>query len=267
MKQLMKMSLVVMVSIGLSLSACKKQDSTEDSELVSSEDQSQGETNYDQVFKEVDGASTDVGMKKGGYPVITIDSNATPRTMRINYGAVNYLCKDGNYRRGIILVNWTGKYKSDGTVINIGFDNFYQNDNYIEGTKSITNNGRNAQGKMSFTIVVNGKITTASAETHSWNSNRTRTWLAGEETKEWNDDIYEITGTTSGKNRKGLSYNATIIKPIRADLSCQFRFVSGIIELTPEGKSKRTIDFGTGACDNQVTVTMNGKSHVITKKR
>lgn len=256
-----------MVALGLSFSACKKNSNTEDSDLVSSEDQSQGETHYDQVFKEVDGASSDAGMKKGGYPIVTIDSTTSPRTMSINYGTVNFSCKDGNYRRGMILVNWNGKYRSEGTVINISFSDFYQNDNHIEGSKSISNNGRNAKDQLSFTIVVNGKVTTTTGETHTWNSNRTRTWIAGEATKEWNDDKYEITGTTNGVNRKGLTYNANITKALMVDLSCQYRFVSGIIELTPEGKSKRVIDFGNGACDNQVTVTMNGKSHIITKKR
>ncbi|MDP1727403.1 MAG: hypothetical protein Q8M15_11520 [Bacteroidota bacterium] len=266
MKQLMKLSLVVMLAIGLSLTSCKKNDK-EDMELTSAEDQSQGESNYDQVFKEVDDAASETGLKKGGFPIILIDTNNSIRTMTINYGPSNYLCKDGNYRRGIINVTWTGKYRAAGTVITIGFTEFYQNDNHIEGSKTITNNGRNALNQMKFTIIVNGKVTTVTNETHIWNSNRTRTWISGESTPIWNDDVYEISGTTSGTNRKGISYSAVTTVPIKADLSCQYRFVSGVIELTPEGKAKRIIDFGTGKCDNQVTVTINGKSHIITKKR
>ncbi len=255
-----------MVAIGLSFSSCKKSEKT-DSDLISSEDQSQGEMVYDQVYKEVDQSANDAGMKKGGYPIITIDTLASPRTMSINYGTANYLCNDGNYRRGIILVTWTGKYRATGTIITIGFSNFYQNDNKVDGSKSITNNGRNALNQLSFTIVVAGKITTSSNETHTWNSNRVRTWVAGEATPIWNDDIYEITGTTSGTNRKGITYNANITKALKVDLSCQWRIVSGTIELIPEGKATRTLDFGNGACDSQVTITINGKTHTIIRRK
>jgi hypothetical protein len=30
------------------------------------------------------------------------------------------------------------------------------------------------------------------------------------------------------------------------------------MELTPEGKSKRIIDFGNGNCDNKATITIDG---------
>ena len=266
MKHLIKISLIICFLLTIMVSSCKK-NNKDDAEITSSEDLSQGENNYDQVFKEVDGAATDASLKKGGYPIKTLDTMSTIKIMSIDYGKENYLCKDGNYRRGVINVSWTGKYREMGTSINISFIDFYQNDNHIEGTKSVTNNGRNLKDQLNFTIVVNGKITAINGQSHTWNSNKLRVWVAGESTTTWNDDVYEISGTTTGTNRNGISYTAVTTKPIRVDLSCQFRFVSGIVELTPEGRSVRTIDFGNGACDNQVTITVNGKSHVITKRR
>ncbi|MDZ4668658.1 MAG: hypothetical protein SGJ00_12360 [bacterium] len=250
----------------LLFSSCKKNKEL-DTDITSAEDQSEGELVYDQIFKQVDQAAGDEGLKKGAYPIITKDTFANPKTMRINYGTSNYLCLDGNYRRGLILVSWTGRYRDAGTAIQVGFDGFYQNNNLVEGTKSITNNGPNALGELSYTIVVNGKITNPSLQSHSWNSNRTRTWVAGQNTLTALDDVYEITGTTSGTNRNGINYAAQITTKLRVELACDWRIVSGVIEVTPEGKNLRKIDFGNGACNGLVTVSVNGRTKTFSRKK
>ena len=266
MKKVLMWGTMALMAVSLLFTSCKRTSDT-DTDTSSAEDQSQGEMIYDQVYKQVDESANTKGLQKGGYPVITVDSLVTPKTMRIYYGDSNYLCNDGSYRRGTILVSWTGRYRAQGTVISIGFSDFYQNDNKVEGTKTVTNNGRNAAGLLNFSIVVNGKITCADGRTHTWNSNRTRTWISGETTLISSDDVYEISGNTNGVNRNGLSYNATITKNLKVDLSCEWRITSGIIEITPEGKSMRTIDFGNGACDRLITVSMNGKSKTIERRK
>lgn len=266
MKRLINKGMMAVIAIALMMTSCKK--NTElDTDLTSAEDQSNGEMVYDLVYKQVDDAASDQGVKKGGYPIITIDTVANPRTMTVYYGDVNYLCKDGNYRRGTIMVSWTGKYRNSGTIINISFDKFYQNDYHVEGTKSITNGGRNASGNLFFTIVVDGKVTGPDGLAHTWKSNRTRTWIAGELTQNPLDDVYEISGNTSGVNRKGVGYNANITKNLRVELGCEWRITSGVIEITPEGKAVRTVDFGNGACDRLVTVTINGKSRTFERRK
>lgn len=258
--------MLAMIAGSLLLIGCKKEEVAE-TDLTSAEDQSQGELNYDLVFKQVDLAANDNGLKKGAYPIVTIDTSVSPRTMNVYYGETNYLCLDGNYRRGTINVSWTGRYRADGTIISITFDKFYQNDNLVEGTKTVTNVGRNTNGKMVFTIVVNGKITNTAGTSHTWNSNRTRTWIEGEGTPVVTDDIYEITGTTSGVNRNGISYTSTITEKLRVDLGCEWRITSGVIEITPSGKSMRKVDFGNGACDKIITVTVNGKTKTFERRK
>jgi hypothetical protein len=50
------------------------------------------------------------------------------------------------------------------------------------------------------------------------------------------------------------------------DLSCLLRRITkGTVELNPEGKNTRTIDFGNVECDNEATVTVNGKTFKIGK--
>jgi len=266
MKTTIKFLALAFVAMAITFTACKKNEEAEDNELATSEDMALSENQYDQVFKQVDGNATNAGLKKG-YPIVTIDSVSTPRSMIINFGDTNFLCDDGNYRRGKILVTWTGKYRDNGTVITTTFDNFYQNDNKVEGTKTVTNAGRKRDGDMVFNINVQGKVTNTENQFITWNSTRTRTWIAGENTKTWLDDKYTVSGTTNGINRNGFTFNTTTTKPLTVDLSCQWRIVSGVIELTPQGKPTRTIDYGNGACDRLATVTIKGKSFNITMRK
>jgi hypothetical protein len=265
MKAPLKLTLMIAMLSALSFYSCKK-DSALDNEMTSSEDMALSEATFDQVFKEVDDNATEAGLKKG-YPIITIDSLSTPKTMNIDYGTTNFLCKDGNYRRGKILVSWTGRYRDVNTIITIGFDNFFQNDNKVEGSKTINNKGRNNLDQLTYEIVVDGKITNTANEVITWKSTRTRTWTKGESTRTWLDDEYTISGEANGINRNGLSFTGKITSPLNIKLSCEWRIVAGVIEFTPEGKATRTIDYGNGSCDRLATVTVKDKTYTITLRR
>jgi hypothetical protein len=267
MKTNFKYMIIAALAITIAVTGCKKKEEADNDELATSEDMAFSENQFDQVFKEVDAAASEVSLRKSGFPIITTDTLANPKTMIINYGDTNYLCRDGNYRRGKVLVSWTGRFRDNGTVITTTFDNFYQNDNKVEGTKTVTNTGRNADGNLVFTINVQGTITNTSNQNITWNSTRTRTWISGENTPAWNDDKYLISGTTNGINRNGFTFTAVITTPLTIDLSCTWRIVSGIIELTPQGKPTRTIDYGNGACDRLAKVTVRGRTFNITMRR
>jgi hypothetical protein len=260
MKRKLLFAALAIGTSALIFTSCKKNNET-DFDTESTLDQSNSESSFDQVFKQVDEAATNSSLGKLG-PAITIDSLSTPKKMTIDYGT-GTICNDLKTRSGKIIVTYTGKYRQEGTVINVTFDNFVQNGKQISNssTKTITNNGRNAAGFLNWTITVNASIILESGQTISWNSTRNRTWIAGESTpKDWTDDKYEITGTTSGVNRKGLNYTCNITSPLLVDLSCNLRRITkGVVELTPEGKKTRTIDFGNGECDNEATCTVNGK--------
>lgn len=267
MKKSMYYPIIFMFLMSISIISCKKEKELDTNDITTAEDQSQGEMTFDLVYSEVNEAAEDLGLKKGGFPIVSVDSSVSPITMTIDYGTSNYLCKDGNLRRGVILVKWTGAYRNPGTKILISFDKFYQNNNLVEGEKSINNNGFNANGQLSYSIEVSGKITTPSAETFTWKSNRTRLWVAGANTASRLDDIYEITGTGSGVNRKGIAFTAEITKALRVVLSCSHKIVSGIVEVKPENRLLRTIDFGSGACDEFISITVNGKTRTIARRK
>jgi hypothetical protein len=195
---------------------------------------------------------------------ITNDTVSNPKVLIIDFGTVNCLCNDGRNRRGKIIVRYTGRYFDIGTSRIMTFDNYFRNDNKIEGERTVTTEPLDAQGHANWTInAVNMKITKADGKVHTWNSNRRRTMVAGQSTLIWQDDRYEITGTADGVNARGISYTAVITEPLYRSLSCRW-IDQGKVEITPQGKRTRTIDFGDGSCDNQATISIGNRTRNIT---
>jgi len=194
---------------------------------------------------------------------VTLDTNIFPQTMTIDFGDVNCLCNDGKYRRGKIIITFTGKYREPGTIITHNFENYYVNDNSVDGVKVVTNMGENENGNLYFTIEVEGVIQkVGDSDTFSWNSSRVREWIQGSDTHNRWDDIYLITGTANGIRPNGLTWEREIILPLRVELACRF-IVSGTVELRPADRPVRLLDYGNGDCDNVATITINGETYTI----
>ncbi|MBC7411908.1 MAG: hypothetical protein H7331_05575 [Bacteroidia bacterium] len=193
---------------------------------------------------------------------LTWDTISTPKKITVDFGATNCLCKDGINRRGKMIITYNGKYRTTGSINTITFNDFYEEDNKIEGTKTVTNNGLNGSSQMYWSIVVtNGKITYVDGTSATWASNHTRTLVNGQSTVGsggWVDDEYEITGSGGGTSTEGVIYIATILTPLHKKVKGCKRFTSGVLEIVPTASNtyKRQIDFGSGACDNQATVTV-----------
>ncbi len=198
-----------------------------------------------------------------GCATVTLDTTVSPRELTIDFGEENCLCQDGRYRRGKIIVTFTGRYRKPGTVITHGFDNYHVNDNHIDGTKVVTNMGPNDNNNLYYTIEVVGVIYKANnGGTLSWNASREREWIEGVFTKKRKDDVYLITGTASGIRPNNQTWEREIVNPLRVELNCKW-VVSGTMEIQPEDKPLRILDFGTGECDNIATVLINGVTYTI----
>lgn len=198
-----------------------------------------------------------------GCASITHDTLSNPKQIIIDFGTINCLCADGRYRRGKIIVDYTGHYRDSGSVHHIHFDNYFVNDNQLLGTKTVSNMGKNTNNQSYFNIDINGQLIKASTtDTIFWQSTRVRTWIAGESTPARLDDVYSISGNGTMTNSNG-SRTATIIAPLIKALACKW-IQEGTVEISPSGKPTRILDFGNGTCDNQATVTVNSVVHNIT---
>ncbi|MBS1773840.1 MAG: hypothetical protein JST82_13355 [Bacteroidetes bacterium] len=271
----------VLFAAVLAFAACKREKTTTDDLTITedtyyADDQAKVDQTYNEVENFTDQAAVNgtVEMKGGEDPsilsacaTVTKDTTSTPHKITIDFGATNCLCKDGRYRRGKIILTYNGKYRDSGYVHTISFDGYYVNNNRVIGGKSVTNMGHNSSGQTYYNVSVDGGLVLTTGDTIKHVSTRTRTWVSGESTTMLSDDAYEITGSGTNTRATGKSVSFNITSPLLIALNCNW-IKSGTIEFTPAGASsaKRTIDYGTGICDDQATVTVGTKTKTITLK-
>lgn len=268
-------ALFVVTTISIITTSCRKK-KDKDNDTSAAADNALAEITFNDVNNIADQASTgsltsylagnnsDEKSVLSTCATITHDTISSPRILTIDFGTTNCMCNDGRNRRGKVIVSYTGAYRDSASTHTITFDNYFVNDNQILGSKTVTNNGHNAAGHLVYSVQVNGQIIKAGGGgTITWTSSRVREWIAGESTPIWSDDSYLITGSASGTSAAGNSFTANITSPLRKNIGCR-HLVSGTIALTPAGKATRYIDFGSGACDNLATVTINGNVYNIT---
>ena len=281
MKTNIKFAFVAIAVLSIALSSCKKDkenfDSTTDSNAII--ENSAADAAFSDVASISDEAYTGSlesfrteGVEKimTTCATITFDTINSPRSFMVDFGIGNCLCLDGNYRRGKIIVTFTGIYRDSASYHTITFNNYFVNDNQIQGTKSVTNNGRNLAGNLSYTIIVNGSIIWSNSYgggTSTYISNRNREWIAGENTFTRKDDIYSISGSANGTTRSGNTYSMRTLTPLKKEIGFR-HFTAGILEWTPQGKSARQIDYGyiNGNRDNLARVTVDGNTFTVTLK-
>ncbi len=182
------------------------------------------------------------------------------KTLTIDFGPTNCLCADGRYRRGKILVRFTSDVNRRTAGAVVTRENYFVNDNQHTATRTFTDTGLG-----SFTVdVTNASIIRANnGGTHSWTANWTFTRTAGFGTPQVSDDVYSVTGASSGTNRKGISYTSTIQSPLIKRADCPKYFVQGTMGITNFNNRVMTLDYGSGTCDNVATVTVNGRTRTI----
>jgi len=263
-KQLLSLAAIVL----LALAACKKDEAEPlDLDYTSASDNARAEDAFSDMLTQVDKAVEDNGLRSADDacdPTVTFDTIASPRTITIDFGPVNCTATNGRMRRGQILVTYTGRYRDPGTVITITPQNYYVNNNHVQGTKTVTNMGLDQNGHLYYTVSVNGSLTAADGSwTSTHQASRVRTWIQGSDTPTLLDDIYEITGSGSGVNRNGVSYTVNITNALRVVVGCPF-ITSGTVQITPQDRPTRTIDYGNGSCDGIITITVNGNTFTIT---
>ncbi len=276
------MLVIVLILNGIILiNACKKEKNTEEPEYdtQTAEDNSLAESTFSDINNIANEAleNDSLSSYRLSDPQNTILSSCatvtnTPNgsgggTIIVNFGTTNCLCRDARYRRGTININYSGAYRDSGTIITISFDNYFVGKDstkmfQVTGTKTVTNNGENADHNLNFSINVNGHLINSNGATMDWSSVRNREWIHGAGTPLYFlDDEYVITGTASGTNFDGNSFTVTITNGLHIKF-CPY-ITEGTFELTPTGKPTRTFDYGNGDCDAFATLTVNGRTFNI----
>lgn len=190
------------------------------------------------------------------------DTTTWPKILTINFGSTNIMCLDGKNRKGKITAAVTGKFNKQGTVITAITSEYYVNNLYVEGTIKLICAGLNSAGHLLFREnVTNAKIVTPDGVTY-WECDRDRELISGKQTPWPNiyDDIYKITGKSSGTDVTGRLYEAKIINPLKHYINCKW-MQEGSLEITPDGLSIRSVDYGNDGCNPDAKITIADKTY------
>ena len=218
-----------------------------------------------------------------GVKIYTVDFGPAP-------GAA---CADGRVRSGKIIYDFTATtgtataYRHPGFSFNVTTQN-YVVDSYTVNiiSKTITNTTplgfnpttTNLKWNVSSNMSI---IKPGGGGTISWTCSRTTTLLNTNDTAvyknaglviNWLKAKIKFDGTASGTSANNESFSA-VGTGLVLDMLCspygtgpftkhRHPFISGTLSFTPGTRPTRTIDFGTGACDNTASITIDG--HVYT---
>ncbi len=284
----LKYFLIVLMSGGLLLSSCEKnQTGPDDSVLALAEDDVSMDLAMDDIFSEVDGVINDLDQnnyemqsKKSSSAVsatcatITVEQEDSgsffPRIVTIDYGEG---CTVGNRtRKGKIIITVSGPMWLEGSQRIVTLEDYHVNDFMVEGTRTVTHEGRHQggeyDGKLYFSVILeNGKVTTPEGREVTREVEHTRTFVQGEETI-WDrrDDIWYIEGSASGINRNGEDYARQITSPLWKEIGCRF-ITRGTVSIVRGDKPEIILDYGEGTCDPFVNITVDGETKTINLRR
>jgi hypothetical protein len=197
-------------------------------------------------------------------------------------------CLDGRTRSGSLIYTYTNpngsgfgynRYRDPGFMLVVTAQNYIVNSNTVTiNSKTITNTtpvGFNyLVTNETWSISANISIALASgAGTINWTSNRIKTLLNTSSVYtnvatpiNWTAARISISdgpGDTYGNRSNGETFTVTITNPLIRDFTCSpagggHPFIQGTFVYAPYGKYTRTFDYGTGACDDLATLTING---------
>ena len=199
-------------------------------------------------------------------PVITMNLNATPKVMTIDFGT-GCKGKDGKERSGKIIVTSTSleNFTIQRTKT---FENFFVEGKKIEGTVTRTltfdreDHSKVANVKEDVTITFPDNGGKASRK-----SNMTREYqlfVLGVP----KDNVIKSWGTSEFTRVSGIKLTKTIeeANPLVFKMECH-QIVSGVVSFKTSDNRSWSIDYGTGACDNKAVVTKDGQTKEITLKK
>ena len=275
---------MIIAAVSLFVTACEKNNSDltgEDFNLA--DDDAVAEAMFDDIFSTADNATQmldnmqkSLDASKGGIMILVSDScptvsveliDETLRVITIDYG-------DGctgfydQTRSGKIIITVDGRRRVTGSSRTVTFDNYFFNGIKVEGTQVTTNEGENENGNVVFSHTLEGgKLVFPDEVVAERSFYREREWVAGYSTfNPWDDECL-VTGTASGTNYKGVSYQNEIVSALHWKRICPF-FVSGTIKIARNGAEPFELDYGDGECDEFATVTRGDEvKEIILKKR
>lgn len=204
-------------------------------------------------------------LRIGANAVITVTPNDStyPKTVTIDFGN-GQSCPDGKFRKGKIVMNFTGPIRRTGSVVTITLVDFQIGRAKIEGTKVITNLSEN--GNIKFSVqVTDGKVTFPNGRGYLYEKLKYVKQIEGGATDEIVDDVYSIEGRSQTKFNNGviivLNTESALIKKV----NCPW-ISNGTLKVKVNSYAF-LLDYGfpdNGECDNKALLKYNSHERIIT---
>jgi hypothetical protein len=201
-----------------------------------------------------------MGERCGSFTATPAAPLVFPKSLVFDYGAG---CTDvlGIERAGKFTIALQ-KLWEPGATSSITYANYKENSVLTDGTFSFTNTSTPLGFGFTLSATNLKRVETTGAQSTLQSSLSFRQTQGAVTFLNWNDDVYQITGTTQYTLPDNSSGSLTITAPLSKANNCAWISQgTGTVVLNGETFS---IDYGNGTCDNQATVTIDGESFTIT---
>jgi hypothetical protein len=183
-----------------------------------------------------------------------------PNKIILKYNNAISCSHDSRTISGDLSLLYSKNYSDSLCVIEVGFKNYAFESNEVSGSVKITYRGRNANGNKWFAMNLNDINLENDTLSGIWSGTRNFEWIEGDNDVSTNNDVFLVTGKSSGRTTKGNKYNATIETPLEINFSCNW-IVSGEEIVVPENLTERYVDYGS--CDNEVAISYKRTNYTV----
>ena len=182
-----------------------------------------------------------------------------PRTVVVDFGT-GCTGPNGITRSGVItLVVTGGMWSTEGATWTATFENFGVGNRTVNGTKTRTFTGANAEGQPTYSFTSDLSIVRNGAS-FAREASGTAVWLAGYDTEDCFDNIVQRDGTATVTGPQGGTRTRTFTAVVH-DQVCGYP-VSGTVHIERQGPDVH-VEYGDGTCDNLATVERGGNSFLL----
>lgn len=220
------------------------------------------------VIEDIELATSPNGRSNESCVVVTRDTAAKTVTLDFGTGCVG---RFGRERSGKVIINYGGTFGDQLANRVITFEDYFVDNKEIQGQIELRNFNRNGEGQLTAERKVTGyTVIFPDGNTFELNGTVTRTLISGGEDGVRGNEVIEITGSWEGTSTRNRTITRTITEPIISDFSCRtsggFLRVAGQEEMTIANTAvtrTRVINYGDGTCDNEFSITVNGRTFTI----
>lgn len=182
-----------------------------------------------------------------------------PRTVVVDFGS-GCTGPNGVTRSGIISLVITGDIlATEGATWTATFEDFAVGNRVVNGTKTRTFTGANAEGQPTYSFTTDLSIVRNGASFER-EASGTAVWLAGYATEDCFDNIVQRDGTATVTGPQGGTRTRTFTAVVH-DQVCGYP-VSGTVHIERPGPDVH-VDYGDGSCDNLATVERGNATFLL----